>query len=117
MIGRLSPEGDLDISRPGLLRGTEYLAQKIKQVLRLVKGEWFLDLNLGVPWFEEILVKGPNLEVVRGIFRTKILEIPGITSVPTLLLQVVRPTRVLIVTFVAKTTAGQNVSGTVEISA
>ncbi len=114
MIAKIYPKGDLD-PVSGFVSGTQYTAQKIRQVLLLIRGEWFLDLNLGTPWFEEILVRNPNLELIRGIVKNKILSVPGVMAVPVLSLNLDRPTRTLSIDFVAKTTAG-SIDQTVEVT-
>jgi hypothetical protein len=82
VLGRKRPAGDLDLSRPGFIDGREYAAQKIRQRLAFLLGEWFVDQSLGMPWFEGILVKDPNLEWIRGVLRREILSIPGIIDCP-----------------------------------
>lgn len=82
MIGRLVPVGELDTST-GLrkrISGAEYRRQKIRQRLLFIRGEWFADSRLGMPWFEEILVKNPDLRLVQARIRDVVLSVVGITS-------------------------------------
>ena len=83
MIGRKLPIGDLDVSTGTFQRltGPQYAAQKIRQRLLFILGEWVLDIRLGQPWFEEILVKNPNMKLVQQRVRDCILGVPGITNV------------------------------------
>ena len=48
------------------------IRQQVMLRLGFFKGEWFLDEETGLPWYEEILVKNPNMIRVRDIFRTAI---------------------------------------------
>jgi hypothetical protein len=83
VIGRLLPAGDLDVST-GLaseITGADYAVQKIRQRLLFIKGEWFLDTRLCMPWFEEILVKNPDMRLIQARVRDVILSVPGITDV------------------------------------
>lgn len=84
MIAGLIPIGDLDLDRSeGLskrLTGSEYRKQKIRQRLLFIRGEWFADTRLGMPWFEEILVKNPDLRLVQARIRDCVLSVKGITS-------------------------------------
>jgi hypothetical protein len=82
MIARTIPKWDLDLSKPEGLSGIEYAGQKIRQKLLLLKGEWFLDQSLGIPWVEEVLVKNPSLEYIRSVVRKTVLSVPGIISCP-----------------------------------
>ena len=64
-----------------LVDGAEGIAQHIRGRLELFRGEWFLDTREGMPYFEEVFVKNPDLDVIRSIFRKAILETPGVASV------------------------------------
>lgn len=48
-------------------------AQRLECKFRQFRGEWFLDTRIGVPYYESIYVKKPNLQLVRRIFRRVIL--------------------------------------------
>jgi hypothetical protein len=83
VLGRTLPAGDLDVSTGTVvtLTGPEYVKQKIRQRFKLILGEWFLDTSKGVPWFDSVLVKNPNLELIKSLFRDEILAVPGIVGV------------------------------------
>lgn len=101
--------GDVSLSAGdiALVGGVESIAQAAKISLQLFLGEWFLDEEKGVPWFEEVLVKGPNLVAVRGMFRKKLLEVPGVMDVLQLDLQLTNATRTLRVGFRCSTDVGE----------
>lgn len=56
---------DGDVS---LADGLAAIAQRVRDAFLTVKGEWFLDTTYGVPYFDDILVKNPNLAVVKARF-------------------------------------------------
>ena len=108
MIGRTAPAGDLDVSTGDFvtLTGPEYAAQKIRQRFQFLLGEWFLDTTLGVPWFEDVLIKNPNLELIKSIFRDEILNVPGIVGVKSIEAMFTPSIRTLSLAYVAVYTTG-----------
>lgn len=75
------------------------IVQHIRTRLEFFRGEWFLDLREGLPYYQEILVKNPALGRVRALFRATIMETPGVVLVDRLDLSLNRSTRVLTVNF------------------
>jgi hypothetical protein len=63
-----------------LIDEKEQVASYLKAKLGTIKGEWFLDVTKGLPYFENIFVKSPNLPVVEAIFKTAILEEDFVTE-------------------------------------
>ena len=53
----------------------ERVAQQIKIQLLTWLGEWFLDITHGVPYLDYILVKNPNIELERSIFKEQIMNV------------------------------------------
>lgn len=102
---------DLDISQDDLFffTGSDAIAQHLKIRLRLFKGEWFLDTRVGIPYYQSILLKNPNLAVVRNIFRRAIVTTPGVESLDRIDLDLDAATRVLSLAFSAKL-EGEDVS-------
>ncbi len=109
---RLLGGNELDLSggRLNFVSGPDETRQAIQTALSLVKGEWFLDTDAGVPLFERILVKGPNLALVKSVIRKTVLAVPRVTGVPVLEVTFNRAARSLAVQFTATSDAG-TVSG------
>jgi len=54
---------------------------KLKHRFQFFKGEWFLDTRIGVPYFEVVYVKNPDIELIRRVIRRIILSCPPIVDV------------------------------------
>jgi hypothetical protein len=108
-----TPEGDIAlvsgratvISRP-----CDVAAVKLFNKFRSFKGEWFLDTRVGVPWYEFLGVKNPDLGVIRQIFTRVILSVEEVTSIKSLEMKLNKD-RTLDFTFEAVAIDGQVVAG------
>ncbi|OBW92973.1 hypothetical protein [Gallibacterium salpingitidis] len=89
-----------------LVEGVNQKAQQIKVVLLTFLGEWFLDTTIGVPYFDDILVKNPDSSRIQAIFHQKIRQVNGVQAVEQLTLHFNRQARELIVQFSARTNEG-----------
>jgi len=100
--------GDLQILNGdlSLTSGIDGIAQNIRIRLNFFLGEWFLDTSQGMPYFQNVLVKQPNSQAIRAIFRKAILTTPGVLSVTNLELDLDNSLRKLSVSFQAETTDG-----------
>ena len=81
MIGRaLDSNNDLIVRFGSLLTvadGAE-VVQHVRSRLLFYLAEWFLDIDAGVPYFQEIFTKPANLANIESIFKSKILRTPGV---------------------------------------
>ena len=81
MIGRaLDSNNDLIVRGGSLLTvadGAE-VVQHVRSRLLFYLAEWFLDIDAGVPYFQEIFTKPANLANIESIFKSKILRTPGV---------------------------------------
>lgn len=84
----------------------ERVAQQIKINLKLIKGEWFLAPEAGVPYLEEVFVKNPSPEHIKSLYRSKILEVQGVEAVESLELVEDARLRSAAVSFTARTPYG-----------
>lgn len=73
-------DGDLVLTSDIDPRGTNPILQDIIQRMRLFYKEWFLDNTKGVPWFQQIFVKNPDLSKIDAIFIELILSTRGVDS-------------------------------------
>lgn len=78
-------ENDLALTATGRLQleTDEVIAAsiKLKHRFQFFKGEWFLDTRVGVPYFDVVYVKNPDIELIRRMIRRIILSCPPITNV------------------------------------
>jgi hypothetical protein len=106
----LTTTGDLDFSTGSLRIETDEVKNivgKVRKVLLLFQGAWFLAANDGVPWFQQILaVKNPDLRVITNLLTDAILTVPEVARVTNFVLDFNRTSRVCTVTCNLITTAG-----------
>ncbi len=102
--------GDLVIEDGDFLwvTGIDAIEQDIRTALLMFKGEWFLNLEEGVPYHQSILgQKATNLPAIREIFRQQLLAIPGVLDVLTIEVSFAPRTRRLTVTWKVSTDLGE----------
>ena len=110
MIGRaLDSNNDIMVRGGSLLTvadGAE-IVQHVRSRLLFYLGEWFLDIDAGVPYFQEIFTKPANLANIESIFKSKILRTPGVQKLTDFSMTYEGgSSRTLSVSFSAETTFG-----------
>ena len=83
------------------------IVQSLRVRLQFMQGEWFLDESEGLSYFQEILVKNPNVAQIRRLIADRIVETPGVTTLDSLALDFDRTARTLAVTFKVSTDVGE----------
>ena len=111
----LTDAGDLDVTGGALHIAEDLTAirQAISIHLRFFRGEWFLDTTAGLPYFQEVLIKNPQILAVQSIFRSELLKVPGVSSIESLILTYSASARTLDVAFRVVTDTGAIIEGTV----
>lgn len=79
------------------------VAQAVKINLLFVQGDWFLNRSAGLPYFEKIFVKTPNLDHVAAIFRRAIVDTPGVGEIIRFVIDFDANTRTLTLDWAANT--------------
>jgi len=76
----LATDHDIDISENDLqlVEGSEQISQNLKIRLLFFAGEWYLDTNMGVPYYSDIFLKSPNVQHVDSVFKSVILDVKGV---------------------------------------
>ena len=96
----------LDNSDCLMIDNAERVAQQILITLRFWYGEWFLNVNEGVPYLEYILIKKPNMAHIRQILTEQIQSVEGVQSVTDMTLEFDQRARTLLVEYSATTDYG-----------
>lgn len=114
----LDASGDLEILVTGVgagirtVSGVEAVAQNIDEMLSTFKGEWFLDLGLGVPYYQDILGQKYDQERILNAFRTAILSVPNVTELSVLTSSYDGITRLATINWTALTPFGETSGST-----
>ena len=113
---KLNKEGDLDILE-GSLTLTDEIAEETAQRLKIKLGtylsEWYLDLDVGLPYFETIFIKSTSKDIVDTLFRSTILNDPEIRKINSFTSTI--KDRVYNMSFEAEANTGQNIILTEQI--
>ena len=75
------------------------LDQRIDCRLRTFKGEFWLDLSIGIDYFGTVFKRNPDLNTIRHMISLEIQKVQGVKTVESLSINLDRPTRKLSVTF------------------
>jgi hypothetical protein len=97
----LSSDGDIAIIKNDLLLTIEAqtIEQRIRQELLTFKGEWFLNEELGIPYFKEILGSKNSIETIKNIFVNAIQNIEGVAELIKLDIQLENLKRIVSIEF------------------
>ena len=109
---------DLDIQVGDILlvSAHEDVIQHIRQRLLAFRGEWFLDLAEGLPWFEEILGKPQNIETVEALLKERIQGSPGVDELTAFAISPVdTQERAIRVDFSVRMVSGETLSSSLEL--
>lgn len=100
---------DIVLGRSGFERvaGLGLTSQLVKCRLLTVLGEWTQDPSLGLPWFDEIMIKGQRLSVIEGLIRDCILQTDHVLDILTFNMNLDKTKRTLTVSFEAVSDWGQ----------
>lgn len=61
--------------------GKDELVQRLTTRLLVFLGEWWKDVNLGVPYKEDVLIKNPLYDTIATDIKQTILETKGISKI------------------------------------
>lgn len=74
----LDKNGDIAVSENGDISLTKSICQAVQIRLKWISEEWRLGPELGFAWFDEVFVKNPNLENVKQLLRSEMLQVEGV---------------------------------------
>lgn len=105
-------EGDLKISNGDLAICSDdhqAMAQAVKIRLKTFKEEWFLDTDIGLPYFSHILGQKPKIPYLRHLIASQIENIAGVKKIEDFNIQL-NSNRTLLINFNIILLSGNNIS-------
>ena len=102
----LTPDGDLNITGRGDIQLTGSVRQAARIRLLWHKGEWRFAPGLGVPWFEDVFAKNPNIARIRAHIRREALAAEGARDVRNIEIEIDPRTRAAKISFEIATDEG-----------
>lgn len=99
---KLTADGDIDLSKYDF-QMTDSVRQKIMIRLRWILNEWRWNPDEGLPYFDEILKKDPDVDTIEAEIRSKIWEVTEVTEVKDVSVDIDPATRVGTISFTAVT--------------
>lgn len=91
-----------------VVRYPESVAQAIASKLKVFLGEWFLDEEIGIPFFTEVLIKTNDKSKIDAIFKSEILKVNHVVRIEQFESEINRETRVYnIDTLFVKVSSGE----------
>ncbi len=61
-------------------RDAESVRQRVRTRLLTHQGEWFLDVDAGLPWLDRVLTKPADLTLAEALIKRCIVETEGVAS-------------------------------------
>lgn len=85
LVRKLSETDDMTYGqgRSNFINQSSAIAQSVYTRLRLLRGEWFLDTDAGVPYLQDIMVKPVNLSLAESAIKQAIIATDGIKELRT----------------------------------
>ena len=91
----------------------ETVEQRLFIKLRTFQGEWFMNTDFGIPYFQLILVKGVTQAVVDSIIKREILATQGVVSIIEYTSSLDTATRKYEAQFLVKEASGEQITVTI----
>lgn len=100
--------------RLNFITGASRVAQHNRQSLQTFYNEYFLNILIGIPYFEYFFVKSPDVNRMTGYIRQAIFDDPEVATINTLELDIdtERISRKAAVTYTATMTDGEVIADT-----
>ena len=108
----MSDDGDLVLTagRLSWVEDDELIRQNLLKRLRTYSGEWFLNINIGVPYFQAIFVKGVDPEITEDFLIEEILSVIGVKEMVQFSMEFSAGSRELTVNFEVITVNGNSLT-------
>lgn len=85
LVRKLSETDDMTYGqgRSNFIAQAPAVAQSVYTRLRLLRGEWFLDTDAGVPYLQDVTIKPANLSLAESAIKQAIIATTGVKELRT----------------------------------
>jgi hypothetical protein len=77
----------------GVAEGAEAVAHHVRWRLMTHEGEWFLDIEAGVRWLEDIMAHRFDPTLAEAMIKNEVLDTPGVAGINALSIGYDKPNR------------------------
>ena len=102
----LNGDWDIALTEDGDISLVTSPVQEVMIKLKWFFEEWVFDPSKGIPWYEEVLVKNPDIDGIRKRLIREMLDVDDVLEVPRLDITVDTKTRQALVKFAMRTSEG-----------
>jgi hypothetical protein len=95
------------------VQGVAAVSQSIRTGAFVFRGLWVYDTKAGIPYLDAAFDKDADLNILRTVFRTFLLNTRGVSSVDSLELTFDDKNRILYVDFTVRTDAGEDLTDSI----
>lgn len=99
----LDKDGDMLVTKRGDIILENSVAQKIRIRLLWFEGEWRWNVEEGLPYMTDLLIKNPDTDYFESLIREKIFEVEEVVDVKDVQVVFDRRTREAVISYVALT--------------
>lgn len=92
---------------------TNIVVQRIKVALQVFMGEWFLNRDQGVPFFQEILKANPDISQVRNLLFSEVSRVQDVDEILEFNISFDSTTRIFGTTFKVRASDGTIIQETI----
>lgn len=100
----LGKDGDIDLTEKGDFKIADSLSQKIVIRLKWFLSEWRWNVKEGLPYWERMFKKGPEVDLFLMALRNRLQEIDEVQRVMNLSASINKSTRVCTINYAVRTT-------------
>jgi len=80
-IDILLEDGDIFLTDDCDIQITDSVVQAVRTRILWLLGEWRFYPEAGMPYFEEVFVKAPDIDLLRSIIRTETMKVEEVVDV------------------------------------
>lgn len=99
----LDKDGDISLTGDGDISLVTSPVQEVLIKLKWYFAEWVFDPEKGIPWYESVLVKDPDIDGIKKMFIREIMDVDDVIEVPQMNILVNAKTRQALVRFRMRT--------------